>query len=101
MATTSAFAWNPATDQPSNAANGGPQNQAGFVGTLNLNVASTEQVIASYTFASTPIFASAAAGVATPVNNTTIRVMYQQWRHLQQNDWFYLYAVNSATLATQ
>jgi len=26
--------------------------------------------------------------------------MYQQWRHLQQNDWFYVYAQNGATSVT-
>jgi len=97
MATTSAFAFSTATDQQSNTTNGGPQNGSGFVGTLTLNVASLETVISSYTFASS----AGSISAANTGTGTTIRVMYQQWRHLQQNDWFYLYAVNSATLGSQ
>jgi len=94
VATTSAFAWSAASDIQSTTTNQGPNNGTGSVSVLTLNVASAVQVVASYTFAS--YNASTAVGVAVPASSpTSVRVMYQQWRHDQQNDWFYLYAINS------
>lgn len=90
IATTSAFAFTIGTDQPSTSANGGPMNGAGFLSSLSLNVGAAETAVSSYSFTSTGL-GTAAASAPSP-----IRVMYQQWRHDQQNDWFYLYAVNSA-----
>ena len=61
---------------------------------LTLNVASAVSVFSSYTFAS--YNSSPAVGVAVSASSpTSVRVMYQQWRHQEQNDWFYLYAINS------
>lgn len=96
VATTSAFAWSASSDVQSTTTNQGPTNQTGSVSVLTLNVASSVQVVSSYTFAS--YNASSPAGATAQLGSvpTSVRVMYQQWRHDQQNDWFYLYAINSA-----
>jgi hypothetical protein len=100
MATSNAFAFSTATDQQSTAANGGPMNQPGVVSLLTLNVTSAETVITSYTFPSTnTTTGNTAQGIGSSAA-TSIRTMYQQWRHPAQNDWFYLYAQNTSTSST-
>jgi len=90
MATSSAFAFTIGTDQPSSANAGSPSNAAGSLSRLALRPASSETFTANYTYAG-----SGAAGAFS-----TIRTMYQQWRHDQQNDWFYLYASNVNAVAS-
>jgi hypothetical protein len=86
MATSSAFAFVIGVDQPSSANGGSPSNAPGSLSRLALRPASSEMFTANYTQLATS---------ATP--SSIIKTMYQQWRHDQQNDWFYLYAtkVNS------
>jgi len=91
LATTSAFAYNTATDTRDTS--NGVAAGTGTLSVSTLNVASTANVIAS--FAANNV--SSQTGV---VSNTNIRTMYQQWRHNQQNDWFYVYAQNGATSIT-
>lgn len=94
LATTSAFAFTIGTDQPNSANNNLPANATGTLSTLSLRPASAVTLTTQYTFASY-VPASVAAGVAFTSGPTNLRVMYQQYRHDQQNDWFYVYAINS------
>lgn len=83
FATTSAFAFTIGTDQPSTANGGSPSNTTGSLSLLSMRPASTETFTANYTYVT--------SALATVQN---IDTMYQQWRHNEQNNWFYLYARN-------
>jgi len=84
MATSSALAFTIGTDQPSAANGNSPSNSPGAVSALSIRPASSETFTANYSYNNNLL---PAVGSSAP-----IRTMYQQWRHDQQNDWFYLYA---------
>jgi len=94
---TSAFAFRPGTDQPNTFNGGSPANLTTGAATQGvLTPGSSSGVTTNYSFASY----TAAGGAAS--QPTSIRYMWQQWRHASQNDWFYLYAqnTNNATAAS-
>ncbi len=98
IATTSIFAYNPATDQPNTFNGGSPANATTGAATLGvLAPGSTTTVTTNYTFAS--YVSLLPAQVSSP---TSIRYMWQQWRHDTQNEWIYFYAnnTNNATAAS-
>jgi hypothetical protein len=86
LATSSALAFTIGTDQSSAANGNSPSNTTGSLSALSIRPASSETFTAKYTYAVT--------NAALP--SSIIRVMYQQWRQDQQNDWFYLYAAKTA-----
>jgi hypothetical protein len=93
LSTTAVFAFSTATD--TNDSTNGVSNGTGAISVSSLLVTSTAQVIASYTANNVSVVQG--TGTSTVTN---IRTMYQQWRHEQQNDWFYVYAQNGATSVT-
>jgi hypothetical protein len=85
LATSSVFAFTIGTDQPSAANGNSPSNTTGSLSALSLRPASSETFTANYLQAST-------SGAASSI----IKTMWQQWRHDQQNDWFYVFAQKAA-----
>jgi hypothetical protein len=94
-----ALAYTPGTDQPNTFNGGSPANAATGTATLGvLAPGSSSGVTTNYTYASYTAVPGGAAASAP----TSIRIMWQQWRHDTQNEWFYLYArnTNNATAAS-
>jgi hypothetical protein len=96
-ATSPALAFSIKSDLPNLANAGSPSNAAGSVSHPELLPESIETFTARYTFATYTAAGQGAVGPADMTDATIIGTMWQQWRHEQQNNWFYLYARNTAS----
>ncbi len=93
IAAETVAAFVPGLDVPNSFSNGQPANSQGSaLSVAALSPGQSATLRAAYTFASPVQNAQSVAGLASAP--TSIRYMWQQWRHDQSNDWFYLYARN-------